>query len=106
MKFLIFFQKMLHSVEKCKRGPFLIYKHTFYCKITKNSKGDPLGIFENFQKNLHSAKKIERGDPLVSSGFVGYGKKTVKKERGTLWRQKKIKKSRTVSKKKSKSGTL
>ena len=26
-------------------------------------------------------KKIERGDPLVSSGFVGYVKK-VKKERG------------------------
>ena len=28
-------------------------------------------------------KKIERGDPLVSSGFVGYVKK-VKNERGTL----------------------
>ena len=26
-------------------------------------------------------KKIERGDPLVSSGFVGYGK-IVKNERG------------------------
>ena len=28
-------------------------------------------------------KKIERGDPLVSSGFVGYVKK-VKMKRGTL----------------------
>ena len=28
-------------------------------------------------------KKIERGDPLVSSGFVGYVKK-VKNERATL----------------------
>ena len=26
-----------------KGGPFLIYKHEFCCKITKNSKGDPLG---------------------------------------------------------------
>ena len=29
-------------------------------------------------------KKIERGDPLVSSGFVGYVKK-VKNEKGTLF---------------------
>ena len=29
-------------------------------------------------------KKIERGNPLESSGFVGYVKK-VKNERGTLW---------------------
>ena len=29
-------------------------------------------------------KKIERGDPLESSGFVGYVKKVKKNERGTL----------------------
>ena len=47
-------------------------------------------------------KKIKRGDPLASDGFVDYVKK-VQIERGTLWRQKKIrKKSRTVPKKKSK----
>ena len=36
------------------------------------------------EKVSHGAeKKIEKGDPLVSSGFVGYVKK-VKNERGTL----------------------
>ena len=51
----IFFGKKLEIFEnfsfgKCrtvpknvKGGPFLIYKHAFYCKITKISKGDPLG---------------------------------------------------------------
>ena len=39
----------------------------------------PLKIFE--KKFAQSRKKIERGDPLVSSGFVGYVKK-VKNERG------------------------
>ena len=39
---IFLFRKMSHSAEKCKRGPFLIYKHAFCCKI-KNPKGDPLG---------------------------------------------------------------
>ena len=48
--------------------------------------------FENFLKNFlkktskmsdSAEKKIERGDPLVSSGFVGYVKK-VKMKGGTL----------------------
>ena len=32
----------------------------------------------------HKAKKIQRGDPLGTSGFVGFLDK-VKNERGTLW---------------------
>ena len=39
---------------------------------------------KNFRKKVAQCrKKIERGDPLVSSGFVGYVK-IVKNERGTL----------------------
>ena len=64
--------------KNVKGGPFLIYKHAFCCKITKNSKGDSFETF--FEKKLHSAKKIKRVDPLVSAGFVGYVKK-VKNER-------------------------
>ena len=48
-------------------GPFLIYKHAFCCKITKNSKG---GV----EKSRSAEKKIKMGDPLVSVGFVGYNK--------------------------------
>ena len=72
--------------------------------VPKNEKGDPLGFinilsvakyqkirrgdsFETlkiFEKKIRTVpKKIERGDPLESSGFVGYVKK-VKNERGTL----------------------
>ena len=54
---------------------------------------------KNLRKMSHSAKKIKRGDPLASDGFVDYVK-IVQNERGTLWKQKKIrKKSRTVPKK-------
>ena len=51
-------------------------------KYQKTRRGDP---FETFKKNRKKSrtmpKKIERGNPLVSSGFVGYLKK-VKNERG------------------------
>ena len=51
----------------------------------KKLEGGPFGDIKKFSKKSHSTeKKIERGDPLVSSGFVGYVKK-VKNERGTLW---------------------
>ena len=52
----IFFEKNLEIFEKknsfgkcrtlpknVKGGPFLIRKHSFCCKITKNSKGEPFG---------------------------------------------------------------
>ena len=88
---------MSHSAEKCKRGPFLIYIHAFCCKITKNSKGDPLGTLKNFRT---VPKKIKRGDPLVSAaGFVGYLEE-VKNEKGDpLETKQNFGKSRTVPKK-------
>ena len=51
-------------------------------KYQKTRRGDSFQTLKNFRKKFRSAeKKIERGDPLVSSGFVGYVKK-VKNERG------------------------
>ena len=45
--------------------------------------GDPFET-KKFGKNRSAPKKIESGDPLGSSGFVGYVIK-VKNERGNLW---------------------
>ena len=48
-------------------------------KYQKTRRGDPLGTKKFSKKISHSAeKKIERGDPLASSGFVGYVKKVKK----------------------------
>ena len=56
-----------------------IYSVAKYRKIRK---GDSFETLKNFRKkNRTMPKKIERGDPLVSSGFVGYVK-IVKNERG------------------------
>ena len=53
-------------------------------KYQKTRKGDYFETLKNFRKKVAQCrKKIERGDPLVSSGFVGYVK-IVKNERGTL----------------------
>ena len=78
-----FFEKCRIVLKNVKGRPFLIYKHAFCCKI-KNSRAGPFGYIKKFcKKKSHSAKKNHRGDPLVSSGFVGYLEK-VKNERGTL----------------------
>ena len=53
---------MSQNIKKLERGTFLRHK-----KI--------------FEKSRTMSKKIKRGDPLVSSGFVGYVKK-VKKMKG------------------------
>ena len=51
-------------------------------KYQKTRRGDSFETLKNFRKKFRTVpKKIERGDPLVSSGFVGYVKK-VKNERG------------------------
>ena len=53
-------------------------------KYQKTRRGDSFETLKNFRKKFRTVpKKIERGDPLVSSGFVGYVKK-VKNERGTF----------------------
>ena len=51
-------------------------------KHQKTRKGDSFETLKKFRKRVAQCrKKIERGDPLVSSGFVGYVK-IVKNERG------------------------
>ena len=55
----------------------------FVAKYQKTRKGDSFKTLKMFRKKLHNAEKIKKGEPLVSSGFVGYVKK-VKNERGTL----------------------
>ena len=53
-------------------------------KYQKIRRGDSFETLKIFEKKIRTVpKKIERGDPLESSGFVGYVKK-VKNERGTL----------------------
>ena len=76
-----FFGKCRTVPKNVEGGLFLIYKHAFYCKITKNSKGDPLGTLKNFRKKVAQCQKNQNGDPLVPSGFVGY-LEIVKNERG------------------------
>ena len=63
--------------------------------MPKNVKGDPFGFInihsvakyqktqKNFEKKLAQSRTKWKGDPLVSSGFVGYVEK-VKNERETL----------------------
>ena len=50
-----------------------------YQKILRGDSFETLKFFE--KKFAQCRKKIERGDPLESSGFVGYVKK-VKKRKG------------------------
>ena len=51
-------------------------------KYQKIRRGDSFETLKIFEKRIRTVpKKIERGDPLESSGFVGYVKK-VKNERG------------------------
>ena len=75
---------MLHSGEKCKKGDPLGFINIYsVAKYQKTRKGDSFETLKNFPKKSHNAEKIERGDPLVSSGFVGYVK-IVKMKGGTL----------------------
>ena len=68
----IFWEKNF-SAKIFEKGPFLISKHAFCCKITKHSKGGPFGDTKKFSKKSRTVpKKIKRGHPLASAGFVGY----------------------------------
>ena len=77
MKFLnFFFQKKLHSAEKCKRGcPSGFINIHSVAKYQKTRTGDPLGTNEILEKKSRKVpKKTQRGDPIVSSCFVSYDK--------------------------------
>ena len=73
---------MSHSPEKCKRGDPLGFINIYsVAKYQKNSKGDSFETIKFFREIVAQCRKNWNGDPLVSSGFVGYVK-TVKNERG------------------------
>ena len=77
--------KTSHSAEKWKGGTLWDSLTYFLLQNIKKSEGGTLLKNWKFSKKKFAQcrKKIERGDPLESSGFVGYVKK-VKNERGTL----------------------
>ena len=65
-----------------KRGdPLEFINILSVAKYQKIRRGDSFETLKIFEKSRTVPKKIERGDPLESSGFVGYVKK-VKNERG------------------------
>ena len=76
---------MSHSAKKCKRGDPLGFINIYsVAKYKKTRKGDSFETLKKFRKKVAQCrKKIEKGDPLVSSGFVGYVK-IEENERETL----------------------
>ena len=72
---------MSHSAKKCKRGTlWALLTYILLQNVKKLERGTLLRHEKKFRKKLHNAEKNRRGDPLVSSGFVGYVEK-VKNER-------------------------
>ena len=80
------------SFEKCRIVPKNVKGGTLLDLLTyimlqniKKLEGGPFwDIKKIFEKKPHSAEKNPKGDPLDTSGFVGFLEK-VKNERGTLW---------------------
>ena len=67
----------MHSAEKCKRGDPLGFINIYsVAKYQKTRKGDSFDTLKNFRKKSHNAEK--KSNLLVSSGFVGHGKKSKK----------------------------
>ena len=65
-----------------KGGPLGFINILSVAKYQKIRRGDSFEKLKIFEKKIRTVpKKNERGDPLESSGFVGYVKK-VKNERG------------------------
>ena len=84
LQFLIFFSKKSHSAEKGKRGTLLDLLTYIPLQNIKTFEGGTLwGNLKIFEKKSHNADKNPKGDPLGTSGFVGYLEK-VKNERESL----------------------
>ena len=78
---------MSHSAEKCKRGTLLgLLTYIPLQNIKKLEGGTLWGLRKFSKKKLHSAEKKSKGDPLGTSGFVGFLEK-VEIERGVSKRQ-------------------
>ena len=70
---------MSHSAEKCEMGTLWALLTYILLQNIKKLARDSFETLKNFRKKSHNAEK--KSNLLVSSGFVGYGKK-VKNERG------------------------
>ena len=71
LKFLIFFQKMSHSAEKCKRedplGFITIYS---VAKYQKTRKGDSFETLKTFRKKVAQCRKKSNGGTLKSRSVL------------------------------------
>ena len=67
------------SAEKSERGTFLNFLAFILLQNIKKLEGGPFGDIKNFSiKVSQFRKKNRKGNPLVTSGFVGYVKKVTK----------------------------
>ena len=67
---------MSHSVEKCEMGTLWALLTYILLQNIKKLARDSFETLKNFRKKSHNAEK--KSNLLVSSGFVGYGKKSKK----------------------------
>ena len=58
--------------ENVKGGTFWDLLTYIQLQNIEKFEGDPFETLKKFVKRTYIAEKNERGDPLVSSGFVGY----------------------------------
>ena len=59
-----------HSAKKLRKGDPLGFLKLF--ETLKNLKGGPFGDKQNSKKSRTVPKKNPKGDPLGTSGFVGF----------------------------------
>ena len=78
------FREMSHSAEKCKRGTLMDVIAYILLQNIKKLEGGPFGHIKKFLKKSRAVPKKIQGDPLGTSGFVGFLEK-VKNEKGTFW---------------------
>ena len=71
-----FFQKKSHSAEKCKRD--CVWDVLTYIQLQNMKKLEGGTLLEHGKKSRTVPKKIQRGDPLGTSGFVGFLEKVKK----------------------------
>ena len=80
------FRKCRKVPKNVKRDPLGFINIYSVAKYQKTRKGDSSETLKIFEKSRTMPKKNRVGDPLVSSGFVGYVKK-VKKWKGDPFAQ-------------------
>ena len=70
--------KQFFSAEKSERGTLLDFLTFILLQNIKKLEGGSLETLKTFQEKSHSSEKNRKGNPLVTSGFVGYVKKVTR----------------------------